>query len=111
VDQVLRATGGATTKRSGRKEWTPARRLVHQAFVTAATAKGGAFDTPQECTHEEWATAHDELSPLREGLSPKELRAARQARVIAFKRGVDWLVTERFVIKEPKRPVYTSGTA
>ncbi|MEP6906784.1 MAG: AAA family ATPase [Pseudoxanthomonas sp.] len=111
VSQVVRSIGGTNAKRNGKTEWTPPRLLVHQAFANAASAKGGAFDAPHECSHEEWAVAHEELHPLREGLQGKELSAAKKVRALEFKRGVDWLVSKHMATFDPKRKIYTASTA
>jgi hypothetical protein len=109
VDEVTRVDGTAT--RGGNVAWNPSRRLVHQAFVQALTDTAGAFDAPQECGHEQWALAYEDIDPLREGLAGAELRDARKARALRFKRGVEFLQAERIVAKDRKRPIYTAGTS
>jgi hypothetical protein len=106
IDQITRSDGH-TSGRGGRIEWTPARSMVRNAFVQALTAAPAAFDDKQECSHEQWASTFDTMSPLRDGLAAKELRSAKQARSLAFKRGVEWLLAEKLVVKDSKRPFYS----
>jgi hypothetical protein len=106
VDGVERSQGNAG--RGRKQEMTPARQMVYQALVLALRDcdQGQDFDAPQACSRDDWARAYEELSPLRETLEGKELGVARKTRARAFDRGVEWLVTQRAVIKEAGRPFY-----
>ncbi|HEV2622910.1 MAG TPA: AAA family ATPase [Frateuria sp.] len=104
VDNVERVQGNGG--RGRKPEMTPARQMVYQACVQALRDTGPGFDAPQECSRDEWARAYDELNPLRQDVEGVELTTARKTRARAFDRGVEWLVTQRLVLKEPGRPFY-----
>lgn len=98
-----------TNAARGRKqEMTTAREMVYQAFVQALRecSQGQEFDAPQACSRGQWARAYEELNPLREDAPGPEAVTARKSRAKAFDRGLEWLVTQRIVVKEPGRPLY-----
>ena len=98
VDQITRVDGRPTGNQ--RKKMTPAHQLVYRSFVHALAENG------TECSHEQWAATHEDFDPLREGLGGSELRDAKKARALRFKRGSEFLVAQNIVRKDRKRPVY-----
>lgn len=104
VDSVAKVEGASS--RNPRREMTPARQLVYQALVQSLQATGTDFDAPQECSHDDWARAYDELNPLRADIEGQERATARKSRGTTFRRGVDWLLAQRIVTKVRGRPVY-----